>query len=323
MSTSDANNSAHFDFDVVGFGESMAMFAALEEGPLESVQRFERSIAGADSNVAAGLSRLGFGVLWYSRVGNDSLGRFILNSLTSEGIDCSQVKVDKEALTGWQIKARRNDGGDPEVEYFRSGSAASRMCTADLTPTLTTSRHLHCTGIPPALSETAREMSHAAVQRMREAGRSISFDTNLRPSLWPNQATMVKEINALAFQADWVLPGLEEGEILTGRSDADGIADFYLEQGVSEVAIKLGGKGSFYKNSKGERFEQPTLPVTRVVDTVGAGDGFAVGFISARLEGLSAEQAMLRGAWIGARQVQVAGDNAGLPYRKDLAEIDQ
>lgn len=311
-----------FDYDIAGFGESMVMFAALDSGDLDKVIRFERSIAGADSNVAAGLSRLGFRILWYSRVGNDSLGRFILNSLSQEGIDISQVKVCDDAPTGWQMKERRDDGSDPWVEYFRKGSAASTMCADDLSDALLRSRHLHVTGIPPAISASTCEMSHAAVKRMRDAGRGISFDTNLRPGLWPNQATMVTEINKLATNADWVLPGLEEGTILTGETTPEGVADYYLERGSSEVVVKMGGAGSYYKNSEGLSFEQPTLPVATVVDTVGAGDGFATGFISARLEGLSPQQSMLRGAFIGARQVQVAGDSAGLPYRKDLAELD-
>ena len=82
------------EHDVLCFGETMAMFVAEHCGDLASVGQFGKRIAGADSNVAIGLARLGFKVRWLSRVGDDSLGRFVLDSLRREGLDCSAVEVD-------------------------------------------------------------------------------------------------------------------------------------------------------------------------------------------------------------------------------------
>jgi len=199
------------EHDVLCFGETMAMFVAQQTGDLDQVETFGRRIAGADSNVAIGLARLGWRVRWLSRVGDDALGRFVLASLRREGLDCSQVAVDPCHPTGFQLKARRDDGGDPAVEYFRTGSAASKLSVEDLHVAVPQARHLHATGIVPALSERCRQLSHALIERMRAAGASVSFDPNLRPSLWPDRQTMVREINALAIKAHWVLPGLEEG----------------------------------------------------------------------------------------------------------------
>ena len=69
---------------------------------------------------------------WLSRVGDDSLGRFVLDSLTREGLDCRFVEVDAQAPTGFQMKSREVDGADPRVEYFRRGSAASRLSLAHI-----------------------------------------------------------------------------------------------------------------------------------------------------------------------------------------------
>lgn len=109
------------EHDVLCFGETMAMFVAEHCGDLASVGQFGKRIAGADSNVAIGLARLGFKVRWLSRVGDDSLGRFVLDSLRREGLDCSAVEVDGHCATGFQLKARCDDGSDPAVEYFRRG----------------------------------------------------------------------------------------------------------------------------------------------------------------------------------------------------------
>lgn len=306
------------EHDVLCFGETMAMFVAQQTGDLDQVETFGRRIAGADSNVAIGLARLGWRVRWLSRVGDDALGRFVLASLRREGLDCSQVAVDPCHPTGFQLKARRDDGGDPAVEYFRTGSAASKLSVEDLHVAVPQARHLHATGIVPALSERCRQLSHALIERMRAAGASVSFDPNLRPSLWPDRQTMVREINALAIKAHWVLPGLEEGRVLTGWTTPADIAAFYLDQGVQRVAIKLGSEGAYYRDASGHGLVAP-VPVAKVIDTVGAGDAFAVGVISALLDGLPLVQAVTRGNWCGSRAVQSLGDMEGLPLREELA----
>jgi 2-dehydro-3-deoxygluconokinase len=134
---------------------------------------------------------------------------------------------------------------------------------------------------------------------------------------------MREAINDLATRADWVLPGLEEGRFLTGEHTAEGIAGFYRQRGAKLVVVKLGSDGAYYDGEIGSGSglgsgHVPGFPVAEVVDTVGAGDGFAVGVISALLEGLSVPEAVKRGTWIGARAVQVLGDSEGLPTRAEL-----
>jgi len=114
-----------------------------------------------------------------------------------------------------------------------------------------------------------------------------------------------------------VLPGLEEGRILTGHTTPEGVARFYRERGATLVVVKLGADGAYYDGPAGSG-RIAGFPVAKVVDTVGAGDGFAVGVISALLEGLDVPSAVRRGAWIGARAVQVLGDTEGLPTRAEL-----
>jgi dehydrogluconokinase len=305
------------DYDVLGFGETMAMFVADEYGDLVKVQRFHKRIAGADSNVAIGLARLGLRVAWLSRVGADAFGRFVVQALTAEGVDCRFVRTDRQRPTGFQLKSLEADGRDPAVEYFRRGSAASALSVQDLDPSLLRARHLHATGIPPALSVDTRELSRHLMAHMREHGHSLSFDPNLRPSLWASEAQMIEAVNELACLAHWVLPGLAEGRLLTGREHPRDIAAWYLDRGVEAVAIKLGPEGAYYRTAQDEG-TVPGFTVPKVVDTVGAGDGFAVGVVSALLEGQGFAQAVRRGNWIGSLAVQSPGDMEGLPQRAQL-----
>lgn len=312
--------------EILTFGEAMTMFVADSPGRLSDIEHFQRRIAGADTNVAIGLARLGFHVGWLSRVGRDSFGDFIRHTLESEGLDCRHLHTDTQHPTGLLFKERALGGADPKVEYFRRGSAASHLTTEDARDIdFTALRHVHATGIPPALSTSARELAFHTLEQARNSGASISFDPNLRPSLWASEADMRDTLNALAARSDWVLPGLSEGQLLTGQKTPYDVAGYYLDQGASAVIIKLGPEGSYYRgklDGQEEHFTVPGCRVAEVVDTVGAGDGFAVGVVSALLDGYSARHATQRGNLIGAQAIQVVGDMEGLPNRNQLHTLE-
>ena len=304
--------------DVVTFGEAMLLLVADRPGPLEAAGSFYKRSAGAEINVAIGLARLGLKVAWASRLGTDSMGRYLLATMAGEGVDCTQVVCDATQKTGFMFKGQVQGGGDPPVEYHRQGSAASGMGPQDINQAwLLSARHLHATGVFAAVSASTLALTQKSMDLMRAAGRSVSFDPNLRPSLWSSTAHMREAINDLAARADWVLPGLEEGHLLTGEHSPEGIARFYRQLGAKAVVVKLGSEGAYFDSAVGSGYV-PGFSVAEVVDTVGAGDGFAVGVISALLEGMSLPESTRRGAWIGAQAVQVIGDSEGLPTRAAL-----
>ena len=308
-------------FDVALFGEAMLLLVADRPGLIENAESFYRRTAGAETNVAIGLSRLGLRVGWASRLGTDSMGRALLATMQREGIDCSHVICDPTQRTGFQFKGRVTDGSDPPVEYHRKGSAASHMAPADIDEAwLRSARHLHATGVFAAISDTSLPTARKTMQVMRDARRTISFDPNLRPALWASIDIMRNSINELAALADWVLPGLEEGVLLTGESSPEGIARFYRQRGARLVVVKLGAAGAYYDSDNEGTGHVEGFSVREVIDTVGAGDGFAAGVVSALLEGKDVTAAVRRGAWIGARAVQVLGDTEGLPTRSQLEE---
>lgn len=196
--------------DVVTIGEAMAMFVATQTGELADVEQFIKRVAGAELNVATGLARLGLKVGWVSRVGNDSFGRFIVKSLEKEGIDAQGVTQDGRYATGFQLKSKVENGTDPIVEYFRKGSAASHLSIEDYHENyFASARHLHLSGVAAALSACSYELLAHTARTLKAQGKTISFDPNLRPVLWKSEAEMVEKLNRLAFQADWVLPGLK------------------------------------------------------------------------------------------------------------------
>ena len=305
--------------EVLTVGEAIALFIANQPGALSEVAQFTRTIAGAEVNVAIGLRRLGWRVGYISRVGRDMLGDYLQSELGREQIDLRYFKADPNYPTGLMFKSREVSGADAKTQYFRKGSAASYMGPEDLPANAFAGvRHLHITGISVALSDSVLALVQAMVSAARSAGVPISFDPNLRPTLWSSEAQMIRTVNAIAAQSDLILPGLAEGQLLSGRQSVSDVASFFLEQGAKKVVIKLGPSGAYVAGPTGGQIVSG-FQVPAVVDTVGAGDGFAVGVISGLLDGLDLAEAALRGNAIGARVVQFPGDSDGLPHREQLA----
>lgn len=300
------------------FGEPMALLIADTVGPLEDVEHFTRSMSGAEVNVAIGLTRLNHEVEYFTRLGDDPFGRYIKKNLENQHIGTSFISFDNIYKTGIQLKNRVTDGSDPYAPYYRKCSAAAQV-TKEMVDQLDLSDVdlVHVTGIPLAISACAREATFQLLKRAEKQKIIITFDPNLRPALWENQETMIKVINEAANYADLILPGMSEAHILTGLSDKKKIFEYYHSKGVKTVIIKEGARGACYSNLECEGYVDG-YKVEKVVDTIGAGDGFAAGVLSGIVEGLEIAECVKRGNAIGAIQVTNLSDNEGLPTRKEL-----
>lgn len=293
-------------------GEPLGLFIAKSEGALEDVSEYSCAVAGAEFNVAVGLRRLGHPVGYFTKLGEDPFGKRIQKVMNQNEIGTELVSWSKERSTGFMLKSM-TAAGDPDIFYFRKNSAASSVTCGDIDRLdLSGYGWLHLTGIFPALSAATRESAARLIARARENRMTVSLDPNLRPQLWSSEAEMVKTINALAAQSDLIFPGAAEGRVLTGSGDPEAIASFYQNLGVKTVVVKTGKQGA-YAADGAERFRVRGCPVKKVVDTVGAGDGFAAGIISALTEGLPLREAVRRGNAVGAIQITFRGDNEGLP----------
>lgn len=307
---------------IVLVGEPMGLFIACEEGELHQVEQFSAAVAGAEYNVAVGLSRLGHKVSYCTKLGYDPMAERILDSMRKNKISEDLILRTGDAMTGFMLKGKTS-AGDPKIAYFRKNSAASQISTHEIDRLdLCGCEFLHVTGIFPAVSASALAAVKRLILRCKNLDMHVSFDPNLRPQLWPDQEGMVRTLNALAESADTVLPGIGEGEILTGSRDPERIAAFYHDKGAKNVVVKLGPEGAYYSSAE-EKGYAPAFPVRKIVDTVGAGDGFAAGVISALCEGLSLREAAQRGNVIGAIQLTHKGDNEGLPTRRRLQSVTE
>ncbi|GIP34628.1 sugar kinase [Paenibacillus sp. J2TS4] len=298
-----------FQPEVVTFGETMALLMPDGSKGIEYTSLLEKSFGGAESNVAIGISRLGHRAGWFGRLGEDPLGRMILKRIRGEGVDVSRAELTPEAPTG--LILRENVAGKSSVYYYRKHSAASRMKPEHLDESyIRQASILHVTGITPALSESCRETVAEAIAIARRNGVKVCFDPNLRLKLWDvEQAREV--LFTFAQEADYFLPGLDELKLLYGTEDFDRIVE---ELGrLQAVSIVKGGEDETYIVEQGDVRAIPYFKAERIVDTVGAGDGFCAGFIAGLLKSYSLDEAVRLGNLIGSMVIQMEGDWEGIP----------
>ncbi|MCC3763140.1 sugar kinase [Glycomyces sp. TRM65418] len=299
--------------DVLCLGESMIVLAPAAAGPLRSAVDLHAGVAGAESNVAVALARLGARAAWYGKVGDDPLGRRILDVLDEAGVDRTGARTDPDRPTGVYFKDPGPEG--TRVHYYRRGSAASTMAPGHLAG-IRPPRILHLSGITPALSADCAALVEELLLERALDPALVSFDVNYRPALWPvSEAGPV--LARLADAADIAFVGLDEAQTLWGATTADDVRD--LLPGAGVLVVKDGGNGVTAFEG-GKRSYTPAEPVA-VVEPVGAGDAFAAGFLYGRLRDAPLEACMRLGHRLAAGALQTVGDLAPPPPPETVRAI--
>jgi 2-dehydro-3-deoxygluconokinase len=300
-------------------GETMALLDPLQDGPIDDGSRFRLRIAGAESNFAIALARLGIPVTWVSRVGADAFGKLVVSSVASEGVDVGNVKVDPAAPTGIYFKVREE--GRSSVFYYRSGSAASRLGPGDVPEDAWEGVGLvHLTGITMAISPTARDLVVETAVRARKQGAIVIFDPNYRPALWMHPEQAADAYRAVLPSADWYVCGSEEGKLLFGAEDVGDLFHELRQTGVGGAVVRVGERGALLDTGGGP-VEIASTSLETVLDEVGAGDGFAAGFAYGLLRELEPRDCVAVGNLVAASALRGTGDWETFPSLEEIGPL--
>lgn len=303
---------------LVTVGEVLAVLAAPEPGPLALGATLRLGLAGAESNVAVGVSRLGGSATWIGRVSDDELGELILRELRAEGV--TTLAARDPAPTSLLLKERRTSTHS-RMRYYRTNTAGARLSPHDIPEHIVAGAAvLHITGITPALGDGPARAVRRAVDIAVGAGVPVSLDINFRSLLW-DEAEARRTLLPLVGLSDLVFAGTHEARLaVPGADDPEELARGICDLGPSGTVIKLGVEGAFALLD-GKPYRQPAVPV-RVHDSVGAGDAFAAGYLAELLAGEPPEQRLRTAAVLGAFAVSTTGDWEGLPRRAELALLN-
>jgi len=301
--------------DVLTFGETMAALRA--DDPLIMGGPLRLSVAGAESNVAIGLARLGHRASWAGLTGTDEFGRLVRRTLRAEGVDLTHAGVTDAGPTGLVVFEPRV-ADRVRVSYYRGGSAGSRLAPDHLRAALSAgARIVHLTGVTAALGDGPRRAVETAARRAAEQGALVCLDVNHRARLWSREEA-AEALRPLVRHVDVLIASEDELPLAApaGAAGEDAQAAALLAQGVTEVIVKRGGAGAGAFTAQG-CVSLPAVAVP-VRDTVGAGDAFVAGYLSAVLDGEPLEARLERAVTTGAFAVASRGDWEGLPSRDEL-----
>jgi 2-dehydro-3-deoxygluconokinase len=300
--------------DLLTIGETMAAFRTA--GPLRLGGTAQLCVAGAESTVAIGLSRLGHQVEWIGVTGADEPGELVRRTLRAEGVGLTWARIDPARPTGLILFEPRV-GDISRVTYHRAGSAGSGLAPSDAEQAFgTPPRLLHVTGITCALGSDPYQAVRTAVDRAAAAGTLVCLDVNHRHRLW-SVAQAAAALRPLLPSIDLVIASDDELAVLTDATDP---VRALRDAGVGEVVVKHGADGATSHSDLG--VVHRAARQVPVVDTVGAGDAFVAGLLSALLDGADAPARLDRAVTTAAFAVATRGDWEGLPTRDELALLD-
>lgn len=271
--------------DILAMGEPMLEFNQQPATP-DGRSLYLEGHGGDTSNAAIAAARSGASVGYVTAIGEDGPGRSFLDLWAREHVDTTTVIRSTEAPTG--IYFVTHDAKGHNFTFYRTGSAASRYRPEDVpVAAIQGAKVLHLSGISQAISASACDAGFRAIEVAKAAGVKVSYDTNLRLRLWP-AARAAAVMHAAIGMCDIAFPSIDDVTAMTGISDPDAVADFYLRL-CPLVLLKLGAEGSMVATREA-RIRVPGHKV-QAVDATGAGDVFAGSFLARTVAGDAPEQA--------------------------------
>ena len=304
--------------DVVTFGEAMVRLSPPHFQRLEQTQSLDLSVGGAELNVAVGVTRFGMKSAWVSKLTKNPLGYLIRNRAQEFGVDCSQVVWSGQGRAGLYFLELGASPRASSVLYDRVGSAISMIKPGevDWTKVFTGSKHFHMSGITPALSASASEVTAEALKAAKKAGCTVSYDLNYRKKLWtPAEAKRIQE--PMMADVDVLITTEEDTNVVFGikEKDYEAAAEKLAHTFKFKiVAITLREDVSVWKNRwtaiayhDGKVFRDRKYEV-EIVDRVGAGDSFTAGFLYGWLKLKDVEKGVQYGNAFSALKHTIPGD---------------
>jgi sugar/nucleoside kinase (ribokinase family) len=272
-------------------------------GTLAAIECIELHAGGCAANTSIALARLGIPTAILGKVGRDGFGDFLVRALEDEGVDLRGLVRDTHTATSATMVAV---GADGERTFLHSPGANAAYTTADVAwPLIENAEILHAAG-PFLMPQFVGVEAAAVLQRAKALGLTTTLDT-----VWDFTGRWLSVLKPCLPFLDYALPSLEEARQITGRTAPREIAEVFFDHGVGTVGLKLGEAGAYVRTAQGDEMTIPAFTVP-VVDTLGAGDAWAAGFLCGLLHGWDLEQTTRFANAVGAFCVQALGATRGL-----------
>lgn len=292
---------------VAAIGEVM-----LELRPLAADKRhYGMAFAGDTFNTAIALARLGVDTGYATLLGRDRFSDDIVAFAEREGLDMSITQRADSTLPGLYL-IENDEQGEREFYYWRQNSAArqtlvNRDNLDQLLARLQPFDAIYFSGITAAVMGLPAEANFwSLIEELRRQGKTLLFDPNYRPRLWPDAATAAAWCERIARHCDWVFPTFDDEKQLWGLNNEEAVLAHYRDLGVEEIVLKCPNAFAVARRDD-EVHRLVSAYDGPVVDTTGAGDAFNAGYIAARLQGRDMRDALAAGHDSAAEVISVPG----------------
>lgn len=272
-------------------------------GRLVLVDEMSLHTGGCAVNAATALARLGLPVEVIGRVGADPFGDFVLKAMQERGIGTSGIKRDPTVGTSATMVMVAPDGERRFVHYI---GANARLTLEDVDFSIIEAASiLHVAGslvLPGIDGQPTADL----LWRARACGVTTFLDT-----VWDDTGRWMELLEPCLQAIDYFVPSLPEAQAITGLDAPADVARSLLDRGVGTIALKMGADGCLVMDSTGTKISLPAFKVD-VVDTTGAGDAFAAGFVAGIYKGWSLEKTARFANCVGALCVMGLGATGGV-----------
>lgn len=278
---------------IISIGEAMVELSQANDPGL-----WRLGVAGDTLNTAWYLRKIlpeNWQVSYFTKIGTGEFSQRMLDFFETEEIDTAHIGRDPRREVGLYSISLNN--GERSFSYWRDNSAAKRLADdpAALKQALSGASLAYFSGITLAiLDDSGRETLIATLKEAQKSGARIVFDSNLRPRLWPDTATMCAQIETAAAISDLILPSFDDESQYFGDRDSKATIERYLDRGAGQVVVKAGGAAIQYGGREGSGMISD-LKLETPVDTTSAGDSFNAGYLAATLSGRNIETAIRAG----------------------------
>ena len=305
-------------YDVVTFGEAMIRLSPSHFQRLEQATGLDLYVGGAELNVAVGVTRFGMKSAWISKLPKNGLGYLIRNRAQEFGVDGSHIVWSDRGRAGIYFVEFGASPRASSVLYDRANSAISMIQPGEIdwTKVFNGSKHFHVSGITPALSASASEVTVEALKAAKKAGLTVSYDLNYRKKLWsPADAKKIQE--PIMADVDVLITTEEDTNVVFGikEKNYEAVAEKLAQTfKFKVVAITLREDLSVWRNNwtaiayqDGKIYKDKKYEV-EIVDRVGAGDSFTAGFLYGWIKEKDVEKGVRYGNAFAALKHTVPGD---------------
>lgn len=257
-------------YDVTALGELLIDFAPVS-ADAEGYPTIAAKPGGAPANFLAALSAYGAKTAFIGKVGADVFGELLIRTLKKAGIETRGVAADPSVFTTLAF-VTLDGAGNRSFSFARKPGADTCLRFGEVDISLIDEARIFHFGTLSLTGQPARETTQAAVRRAKNGGKWISFDPNLRLSLWPSPGEAKDRILWGLGQADIVKISDEEVDFLWGCDGEEGARKLLEEFGVKLAMVTLGPGGALLMNKNARAFAP--CPSVTPADTTGAGDIF-------------------------------------------------